>query len=181
MADPRWLDDREAKAWRGFIAMGGQLTARLNRHLLRDAGLSGGDYAVLVGLSEAPEGRLRAFELGRALDWEKSRLSHHLTRMEGRGLISRAECATDARGAFVVITEKGRAAIEAAAPHHVEDVRRLFVDALTPDQLDALAQISDAVLARLAADGDEAELCGSSPECPPAELGPPSARTQAAR
>jgi DNA-binding MarR family transcriptional regulator len=153
---PRWLDEREARAWRGYTRMRVQLEARLARELARHSGLSDPDYSVLVNLSEAPEGRLRAFELGRALQWEKSRLSHHLKRMGKRGLVAREDCESDARGSFVVITPAGRAAIEAAAPAHVDDVRRHLIDLLSDDQLDALADISEAVLANLAADPEVA-------------------------
>jgi DNA-binding MarR family transcriptional regulator len=114
---------------------------------------------VLVQLSEAPGGRLRAFELGGLTQWEKSRLSHHITRMADRGLVRRESCPTDNRGAFVVMTAAGRKAIEAAAPLHVEHVRRLFIDSLTPEQLDALAEISDAVLAGL---DNDPETCPPS-------------------
>jgi DNA-binding MarR family transcriptional regulator len=129
-----------------------ELLRHLNRQLQRDTDLSLPDYEVLVHLSEAPSGRMRAFELAGALRWEKSRLSHHLTRMERRGLITREECLTDTRGADVVVTGAGRAAIETAAPRHTQEVRRLFVDALTTEQLDALAELSEGVLARLAED-----------------------------
>lgn len=151
---PRWLDEREARAWRGYDRMRAQLSARLNRDLLRGAGLSGADYEVLVHLSEASCGRLRAFELASAIRWEKSRLSHHLTRMERRGLVLREHCPTDARGAYIALTVAGRTAIEAAAPQHVEDVRRYVIDALTTAQLDALAEVAEAVLAQLAKDDD---------------------------
>jgi DNA-binding MarR family transcriptional regulator len=117
--------------------------------------MSEADYEVLVHLSEAPEGRLRPYQLGRITQWEKSRLSHHLSRMGERGLVERQFCPTDNRGSFVAITESGRAAIAAAAPQHVEDVRRLFIDVLTPEQLDAIADIADTVLANL--DGDDAD------------------------
>jgi DNA-binding MarR family transcriptional regulator len=146
---PRWLDEREARAWRGYTRLRVQLQARLARELARHSGLSDPDYSVLVNLSEAPQGRLRAFELGRALQWEKSRLSHHLKRMGKRGLVAREHCESDARGSFVVITPEGRAAIEAAAPAHVEDVRRHLIDVLDDDQLDALADIAETVLANL--------------------------------
>ncbi len=136
-----------------------RLSGRVARDLQRETGLSGADYEVLVNLSEAPEGRLRAFQLGGATGWEKSRLSHHITRMEDRGLVRREACATDSRGAFVVLTVAGREAIEAAAPRHVEHVRRWFVDALTPAQLDALADISDVILAKL---GDDPGACSQS-------------------
>lgn len=157
MSEPRWLNEREARAWRGYTRMQVQLAARLHRSLLRSTGLSLPDYEVLVHLSEAPEGRLRSFQLSAALQWEKSRLSHHLTRMEGRGLVSRQECKTDGRGAFVVISPSGTAAIEAAAPTHVADVRDAVIDVLTPEQLDALYEISQAVLQRLAAADDAAD------------------------
>lgn len=149
---PAWLDEREQRAWRGLLAMSAALDSRLGRALQQRSGLSHADYAVLVALSESPEGRLRAYEVVSALEWEKSRLSHQLRRMEDRGLLERQDCETDRRGAFVVLTPAGRAAIEAAAPSHVSDVRRWFVEALTPAQLDALAEISEAVLARLADD-----------------------------
>lgn len=145
----RWLDTREARAWRGYQRMQTQLSARLDRHLVHDAGMSSADYAVLVGLSEAPEGRLRAFELGAELQWEKSRLSHQLRRMEQRGLVRREDCPSDARGLVVVLTAEGRRAIEETAPQHVDDVRRYFIDVLSPDQLEAMATIADAVLTRL--------------------------------
>ncbi|GGI08264.1 MarR family winged helix-turn-helix transcriptional regulator [Egicoccus halophilus] len=157
---PRWLDEREAHAWRSYTRMRVQLQARLAQALQRRSGLSEPDYDVLVHLSEAPDARLRPFQLGQALQWEKSRLSHQLTRMARRGLVARHDCDTDGRGAYVVLTPAGLAAIEAAAPAHVDDVRRHLVDALTPQQLEALADIADTVLAnlqRLEADEMDAE------------------------
>jgi len=143
------LTPREDEVWRSYVRMHAQLLRHLNRQLQADSDLSLQDYEVLVHLSEAEAGRLRAFELGTALQWEKSRLSHHLSRMEKRGLVAREDCTTDARGAFVVITRAGRTAIELTAPAHVAEVRKVFLDALTPEQLDTLGIISDAVLARL--------------------------------
>jgi DNA-binding MarR family transcriptional regulator len=153
--DTRWLDEPEQRAWRGFLTMQGQLTARLSRQLLADSDLSLPDFEVLVQLTDSPENRVRAFELARALQWEKSRLSHHLARMQRRGLVGREGCPNDARGAFIVITPAGRKAIEEAAPHHVATVRRLFFDGLTPEQVQTLEKISDQVLARLAAEAGE--------------------------
>lgn len=149
MADTPWLDDREQRAWRGFLHMHAQVTSRLRRQIHRDTGLSYADYEVLVHLSEAPEGRLRSFQLGDALQWEKSRVSHQLGRMEARGLVTREGCPTDRRGAVVVVTPTGRKAIEAAAPLHVTEVRRTFLDALSADQIDALAGIAGSVLDHL--------------------------------
>jgi DNA-binding MarR family transcriptional regulator len=161
-----WLSDREQRAWRALLTMQRRLAGRVARQLHSETGLSGADYEVLVNLSEAPDGRLRAFLLGRATGWEKSRLSHHITRMEERDLVRRESCPTDSRGAYVALTEAGREAIEAAAPRHVGHVRRWFVDSLTPDQLDALADISDAILAGL---GDDPDPCAG----PSGAAGPP--------
>ena len=149
MADTRWLDEHEAVAWRQFLNMSGRLRRSLGAELQRDTGLSEGDYGVLVALSETEDGRLRPSEIGREIQWEKSRLSHHLTRMEQRGLVRRMPCKTDNRGAWVVITAAGRRALDRAAPKHVDHVRRVFFDALTPEQVVALAEISDAVLGQL--------------------------------
>lgn len=147
----RWLTEEEQRAWRGLLRMTSQLNARMNRQLLQDYGVSLADYDVLVVLSEAPEGRLRVFEVADALAWEQSRVSHQLARMQRRGLVAREGCASDARGAFAVLTEAGRAAIERAAPAHVETVRQLVFDGLTHDQLAALTEITTRVLDRLAA------------------------------
>jgi DNA-binding MarR family transcriptional regulator len=148
-AEPRWLSDTEQHAWRSFLRMQAQLTTRLSRELQADSELSIADYDVLVHLTDLEGGRRRILELARELDWEKSRMSHHLARMAKRGLIAREECPADGRGAFIVITPEGQAAIEAAAPRHVETVRRLVFDALTPEQVAALGAVSDRILKQL--------------------------------
>lgn len=144
-----WLDAREQRAWRAFLDVRRDLLAELNRQLTRDAGLSGADYALLVPLSEAPDGRLRPRDLGRQVDWDRSRLSHQIRRMQERGLVVREECCTDGRGAFVVLTDHGREAIESAAPDHVRSVRRFFFDVLAPAEVETLISIYDRVLDRL--------------------------------
>ena len=146
----RWLTEEEQRAWRGLLRITAQLNARANRLLLQEYGISLADYEVLVALSEAPEGQLRVFEVADALAWEQSRVSHQLARMQRRGLITREGCATDARGAFAVLTTAGRAAIERAAPAHVEQVRQLVFDELSHEQVSALTEITTRVLDRLA-------------------------------
>ena len=126
-----------------------RLEGELARQLAADSGLSYPDYLVLVVLTERADGRMRLFELGAALGWEKSRLSHHVARMGDRGLVKKEKCSSDRRGAYVVVTPMGRKAIEAAAPGHVDAVRRLFVDRLTPSQLDAIGDAAEVVLAGL--------------------------------
>lgn len=153
MTKVRWLDRREARAWRALQAMQMRLTGELARQLA-GTGLSYQDYLVLIALTDRSDGRLRLFELARMLGWEKSRVSHHVARMVQRQLVAKESCESDRRGAFIVVTRKGRQAIEAAAPGHVEAVRRLFVDRLTPRQLDAIARAAETVLAGLD-DADE--------------------------
>lgn len=147
MPEVRWLNEREERAWRALQLMQMRLDAELARQLAAESGLSYQDYLVLVALTDHPEGRLRLFELGRLLGWEKSRLSHHVARMTDRGLVKKETCASDRRGAFVAVTKKGRKEIEAAAPGHVGAVRRLFIDRLTPDELDVIASAAEKVLA----------------------------------
>lgn len=142
----RWLEDDEQQAWRAYVKMQSHLNAALGRRMQADSQLSLPDFEVLVQLTDTSEGRVRVFELARALDWEKSRLSHHLRRMQKRGLVAREECPDDARGAFIALTPQGREAIEQAAPHHVETVRKLVFDVLTPEQVDALRAISERIL-----------------------------------
>ena len=150
MAEPRWLDQREAHVWQAYRDLQRELRNALDRQLVRDAGLSGAEYALLVPLSEAPGGRLRARDLGGMVGWDRSRISHQLSRMEHRGLVSREACPDDARGSIVRLTPAGRSAIEAAAPNHVTTVRRFFLDPLSDDELDTLATLLDRLLAGLA-------------------------------
>jgi DNA-binding MarR family transcriptional regulator len=117
--------------------------------LSREEGISAADYAVMVPLSEAPDGQLRTKDLGAALGWDRSRTSHQVTRMVKRGLVAREFCEDDARGSVVGLTPAGRAAIEKAAPKHVALVRQLFFDPLSDDELDALGVALDRMLAAI--------------------------------
>ena len=147
---PRRLNEREDRAWRGYRQMFLLLNAQVARDLAKDCGLSESDYDVLAALSEERDHRLRISALASRMLWSMSRLSHHLTRMEQRGLVVREECGTDGRGAYVVLTGAGLRAVEEAAPGHVESVRRNFIDLLTEAQLDAFAEVTSAVVDRLA-------------------------------
>lgn len=144
------LTARELRAWQAFFQMQELLRARIEQQLQADSGLSNADYTVLAVLSEAPEGRLRAYELTRIAGWEKSRLHHQLTRMCTRGLITRERCGS--RGMYAVITPEGLAALTGAVPGHAREVRRLFTGRLTPEQLDQLAGIAATILDGLQAD-----------------------------
>lgn len=149
---PQWLTPAEQEAWRSFIRMQERLGGRLSRSLQGEWKLSAADYKVLVNLTEAPDGRMRSVDLARSVEWEKSRTSHQISRMAKRGLVAREECAEDGRGAFAVITPAGRKAMAAAAPRHVQAVRRLFVDALAPEELHTVARLADRIVERLEAD-----------------------------
>jgi DNA-binding MarR family transcriptional regulator len=149
-AEPKWLDSREDRAWRAFVHASHQLPVRLNRHLHRDSAITGADYEVLSVLSEHPTGRMAAQELGGVLQWEKSRLSHQLRRMEELGLIVREPNAADARSVMVCLLPAGRRTIEDAAPQHVYNVRRHFIDLFNPAELETFAELNERVLRHLA-------------------------------
>ncbi|XVU29030.1 MarR family winged helix-turn-helix transcriptional regulator [Actinoplanes sp. CA-054009] len=148
MPGSRRLPTREQlSAWRDFIETTEALRSRIGSRLHDETGLSPGDYSVMLALSEMSE--MRSSDLATHIGWERSRLSHHLGRMERRGLITREDCATDNRGAFVRATPDGAAAFEAATVPHLKAIRELFVDALTPDQIAAAAEIAAALRTRL--------------------------------
>lgn len=149
MTQATWLSETEQQAWRNWLAVTTELSAALHRHLQSEFDLSLQDFGVLVQLSETDGERLRASDLAHSLRWERSRLSHHIKRMEARGLVTREECQDDGRGAFVVLTAQGREAVERAAPAHVAAVRSLVFDALTPAEVAAFTATTGTILARL--------------------------------
>jgi DNA-binding MarR family transcriptional regulator len=140
VADTRWLSEDEQVSWRAYLTSSLLLHDRLNRELQASYGLTMADYEILVRLSEAPLRRIRMTELAQLVLSSKSRLSHQITRMEHAGLVRRQECDDDRRGFFAVLTEEGWQRLVAAAPTHVEGVRRHLVDQMTPAQFHALGQ-----------------------------------------
>lgn len=136
-----WLTPEEQLLWRRWITVGSRINVALARQMQKDSGISLPDYEVLVNLSEAPENRMRVAALADALQWDRSRLSHQLSRMRNRELVTRESCDSDGRGAFIVLTDTGLATIKAAAPGHVSAVRALVVDRLTADQSRELSTI----------------------------------------
>jgi DNA-binding MarR family transcriptional regulator len=151
----RRLDERTDRAWRGFNAMRNRLTAHLGRQLYQESGLTQAEYVVLFLVSEAPNRRLRSRDLGLALGWDRSRLSHQIKRMQTRGMVQRAACDGDARGFDVIMTDVGLDAIRVAEPHLADGVRHCFADLLTVEQLDTLGDIAEIILAHLAAEHDD--------------------------
>jgi DNA-binding MarR family transcriptional regulator len=144
-ASPRWLTADEQSAWRAYIRLAKMLMRQLDRDL-HPSGLTTNDYEILVELSESPDDRLRMTELADLTAQSRSRLSHQVTRMEARGLVQRDACDGDKRGTFAVITARGLAIIEQVAPHHVESVRRHFLDQLSGEQLAMMSEAFEPVL-----------------------------------
>ena len=145
MSEARWLDEEEQRTWRAFLTAIRLLTEALDRELQHDADMPHTYYEILVALSEAPCRTLRMSQLADLSMSSRSRLSHAVSRLEEAGWVRREACPTDKRGALAVLTDKGFAALEAAAPGHVEAVRRHLFDVLTPEQLTQLGEISRAI------------------------------------
>jgi DNA-binding MarR family transcriptional regulator len=143
----RWLSEEEQRTWRLFLQACQSVFAATSAQLVRDSGLPHGYYEILVHLSEAPDRALRMTQLARASTYSKSRLSHAVARLEERGWVQRLDCATDRRGQIAQLTGEGFAALAAAAPGHVEQVRRSLMDVLTPEQVRQLGEISAAIIA----------------------------------
>lgn len=136
----------ERELWRTFFVMRRQLELTLERRLQADAGISSADFEILSALSEEPTGQLRAGRIADIIGWEKSRVSHQLSRMEQRGLLTRVECDDDARGVWVVLTDQGGAAVASALRDHAHAIREYFFDVLDDEHKDALLAASRRVL-----------------------------------
>ena len=151
-AEPNWLTPQEDRAWRAFRHAHHRLAVRIFRHLHQDSGLTEADYLVLAVLSEYPTGRLPARQMCLWLQWEKSRLAHQLRRMEERGFLVREPNPADARSVMICLLPAGRRTIVDAAPQHVYNVRRHFIDLFTPAELETLADLNERILRHLAED-----------------------------
>lgn len=144
-----WLDERESEAWVGLAAVLELLPGALDSQLRRDAGLSHFEYYVLAMLSEAPKRTLRMTALAAHTNATLPRLSHVVRRLETRGLIERFPCPEDARATIARLTAQGWQKVRQSAPGHVENARRYVIDALTPEQVEQLGEITRAILGRL--------------------------------
>ena len=152
VAAPRWLDAEEQKAWRAWLFSQMLLQERLDRDLTRQTGISHAYYEILVALSESPGRMMRMSELADRCRSSRSRLSHAVARLEERGWIRRQVDEHDGRGQLAVLTDDGFEALEAAAPVHVESVRVHLFDQLTPEQVEAMRGIGEALLQHLDCD-----------------------------
>jgi DNA-binding MarR family transcriptional regulator len=143
------ISDTQAAAWMSYQRMRVLLTGRINRELAQKTGLSEADYEILAALTETQAESIRVLALRCGLAWEKSRLSHQLSRMEARGLVTREECVEDNRGSVVRVTNAGRKLAAEARVHYEDAVRRYVTDVLTPEQMEALGSIAETVLTQL--------------------------------
>ena len=146
---PRWLDAEEQKAWRAWLYSAQLLMDRLDRELTHETGISHAYYEILVALSETPGRKLRMSELADRCLSSRSRLSHAVSRLEERGWVGRELCPDDGRGQLAVLTDNGFAALEAAAPIHVESVRTHLFDQLSPEQVAAMRDLGETLLRHL--------------------------------
>ena len=150
----RWLSDEQQRAWRAYVEAIRLLQETLDAQLQADAGMPHAYYEILVRLSETPDRRLRMAELATGTQSSRSRVSHAVARLEERGWVRREPCPSDRRGQLAVLTDEGYAALAAAAPGHVARVRAAVVDALSAEQLRALADASSAITAAVRAIGE---------------------------
>jgi DNA-binding MarR family transcriptional regulator len=153
--DPRWLDPHERRTWLAWVFAFRLLWDELERDLQRDADMPFGYYDILVMLSEAPDRSRRMSDLAAVTRSSRSRLSHAVSRLEQLGWVRRESCPTDRRGWLAVLTDEGLAALEAAAPGHVESVRAHLFDQLSPTQQEQLREICETLLAHLLPIADE--------------------------
>jgi DNA-binding MarR family transcriptional regulator len=150
LATPRWLTDEQQQVWRTYLLGSALLQERIDADL-RPFGIDRAEYEILVVLSESEDRRLRMAELADAVHQSRSRLTHTVSRMEKADLVQRQNCPTDRRGVWAELTSQGLELIQAAAPSHVETVRRHFVEVMSDEEYAALGRVFSAVVA---ADGD---------------------------
>ena len=167
----RWLSAGEQVTWRAFVGACHAFFAAVDAQLQRDTGIPLAYYEILVQLSETPGRTLRMSQLAEATSASKSRISHAVARLEERGWVRRTDCPTDRRGQLAELTDEGYAVLVAAAPGHVEQVRRTLFDALTPEQADQLRAIAGQILA----------AAGSPPSCEDDAIRPGSGRAGTGR
>jgi len=147
---PRWLDPGEMRAWRAFIDGSQRLLEVLNRELSDAHGLSLADYRILVLLSEAESQAMRMSDLADGIVASRSRLTHQIRRLEAAGIVTRQECVDDKRGVLAILTAEGRRRLEAAAPTHLEGVRKHLIDQLGSAERHTITEVFERADAALA-------------------------------
>jgi DNA-binding MarR family transcriptional regulator len=149
MDESRWLTDEEQRAWRSVVSLLFKLPAAIDAQFQKDAGITHFEYMVLSSLSESPDRTLRMSDLAAMSSGSLSRLSHVVSRLESRGWVRRESCPGDGRFINAVLTDDGWDKVVVAAPGHVAAVRKLVVEALSPEDFRALGAASQQILDRL--------------------------------
>jgi len=135
------LSPQELRVWHAFRLMHEDVLARVGWDIAQATGLSGSEFAVLSRLAGPGKGEMRQQVLARMMDWDKSRLSHQLTRMQERSLIERRR--VDGKTVLIVLTKLGREKLDAARPVHAASVRRNLLSRLTQEQIDTIVRVSN--------------------------------------
>ncbi|WP_394770697.1 MarR family winged helix-turn-helix transcriptional regulator [Lacisediminihabitans sp.] len=162
MSESDALSDSELEVWRAFYVMRRRLDRALDLQFQRDSGISASEYEVLFTLNDAPNRQLRSRDIAAGIGWEKSRVSHLVSRMEKRGLVARAECEMDLRGSWIGLTPDGRRAVLRAIRGHLAAVRRYFFDALEPGDAERLLRLSGRVVDAIGCAADEDSPSGDA-------------------
>ncbi|MFD1543563.1 MarR family winged helix-turn-helix transcriptional regulator [Nonomuraea guangzhouensis] len=155
MTDVQWLTQREQQVWRRFVGVLTCLPGELDGQLQRDCDLTHFGYGVMVALSEKPQRAMRMSELAALVNGSQSRLSHVVARLERQGWVRRERTADDGRGYVAVLTDAGYDKLAASAPGHVEAVRSMVFEVLTPEQLGQLEEICSAILKKIRCGRDD--------------------------
>ena len=149
MAEVRWLDDSEMRAWVAFLDTSNLLQRRIDAQLRKEGGVTQPQYELMTRLSEAPDGQLRMTDLAELLVMSRSGLTYQVAQLEQRGLVRRAPAPDDDRGVLAMLSDEGRRVLRRIAPGHVQVVRSNLIDLLNRSQLEALADTLGVVRARL--------------------------------
>jgi DNA-binding MarR family transcriptional regulator len=135
------LSPHELRIWHAFKLMGEDVLVRVGRDITEATGLSGPEFGVLSRLAALGKGEMRQQALANMMGWDKSRLSHQLTRMKTRKLIERRS--TDKNTVLVVLTKLGQQKLDAARPVHAESVRRNLLSRLSTQQIETIVRVSN--------------------------------------
>jgi DNA-binding MarR family transcriptional regulator len=133
------------QAFVGLLRGHASATRCFSALLQKGHGLSLSEYEVLLRLARAPDQRLKRVELVSQVLLTPSGITRLLNRLEEAGLVGKASCATDARVTYAVLTEAGRAKLDAATRSHVREIHTLLGGEFSTQELSTLAEL----LARL--------------------------------
>lgn len=138
-----------AAAWELYFTTTARLTERIEAALKCQSGLSMPEYSVLLMTDRAGEAGIRPSVLAHKVVFSRSRLTHTMKRLESRNLISRRPCQGDGRGGLVFLTDAGKRLFDEAAIVQRDVIRRLFLNEITPEEIDMLTGLFSRVSERI--------------------------------